>query len=196
VELGGVAIAFLAPKFHGKSTTAAALVDSGARFLADDVVAVSTGPTPSVLPSVPLLSLWKDSAARVAPEAMNVPGDEGSPKLQRRWDDAGRNADSAAPLAAVYLLTPIAPDSPGGVTRTRLSGVEATLALLGHAKVGNLLGVQRRAGLLITAGEMADRVPAYRLELPRDFQRLPDLTAAMWRWHAPSHRDSSTQGMP
>lgn len=185
VQLADVAIAFLAPKFHGKSTTAAALVDSGARLLADDLVAVSTGHPPAVLPSVPFIQLWKDSAARVAPGAVSVPGAEGGRKVQRRWDGADQNADVAAPLDAVYLLAPVPPGAPAGVRRVRLSGVEGALALLGQAKVGALLGVERRAELLQSTSELADRVPVYRLEVPRDFERLADLTAALWDWHVP-----------
>jgi hypothetical protein len=195
VQLSNVAIAFLAPKFHGKSTTAAALVDSGARLLADDVVAVSTGNPPSVLPSVPFIQLWKDSAARVAAGAESVPGGEDSPKLQRRWEGPGQNAETAAPLDAVYLLAPVPPGAPAGVRRLRLSGVEGALALLGQAKVGNLLGVERRADLLQSTSELADRIPVYRLEVPRDFDLLSDLTSSLWSWHArdgsgPTLRDS------
>jgi hypothetical protein len=187
VELSGVAVAFLAPKFHGKSTTAAALVDSGALLLADDIVAISTDGTPAVLPSVPVIQLWKDSAARVAPAAVAVAGDEGGVKLQRRWAESGRNSDAPAPLSALYLLAPVLPGGPDGVRRIRLSGVEGALAMLGQAKVGNLLGVERRAELLQATGELADRIPVYRLEIPRDFGRLPELTAALWSWHPASN---------
>jgi hypothetical protein len=194
VQLADVAIAFLAPKFHGKSTTAAALVDSGARLLADDVVAVSTGDRPAILPSVPFIQLWKDSAARVAPESVAVPGDQTGRKLQRRWDGVARNAGTAAPLDGVYLLAPVPPGAPSGVRRVRLSAVEGALALLGQAKVGNLLGVERRADLLQVTSELADRIPVYRLEIPRDFDRLPDLTSALWTWHLPGASDSALRG--
>jgi len=194
VQLSGVALAFLAPKFHGKSTTAAALVDSGARLLADDLVAVSLVDPPAVLPSVPFIQLWKDAAARVAPGSVAVPGDEDGPKLQRRWDGPAQNADIAAPLAAVYLLAPVPPGAPTGTRRLRLSGVEGALALLGQAKVGTLLGVERRADLLQATSDLADRVPVYRLEVPRDFEQLPDLTAALWKWHAPEDARPSFRG--
>jgi hypothetical protein len=193
VQLGEVAIAFLAPKFHGKSTTAAALVDSGARLLADDIVAVSTGDPPTVLPSVPFIQLWKDSAARVAPGSVAVPGAEASRKVQRRWDGSGQNADAATPLDAVYLLAPVSPEAPAGVRRVRLSGVEGALALLGQAKIGTLLGVERRAELLQSTSELADRIPVFRLEVPRDFERLPDLTATLWNWHVPGRAGPSIQ---
>ena len=194
VALSGVAVAFLAPKFHGKSTTAAALVDSGALLMADDIVAISTDNPPVVLPCVPFIQLWKDSASHVAPASVAVPGDEGGAKLQRRWDEAGRNADSPAPLAAVYLLAPVSATAAVGVRRVRLSAVEGALAMLGHAKVGNLLGVERRAELLQLTGDLADRVPVYRLEIPRDFERLPELTAALCGWHPPDGSSPPSDG--
>jgi hypothetical protein len=194
VEVSGEALSFLAPKFHGKSTTAAALVESGARLLADDLVAVSMSDPPAVLPSVPFIQLWKDSAARVAPRSAPVPGDEEGAKLQRRWDGAGQNAVAAAPLGAVYLLAPVPPGAGKGIRRLRLSGVEGALALLGQAKIGTLLGVEGRADLLQATGDLADRVPVYRLEVPRDFDRLPDLTASLWKWHAPEDARPSPRG--
>lgn len=186
VELSGSAVAFLAPKFHGKSTTAAALVDAGGRLLADDIVAITTDGAPVVLPSIPFIQLWKDSAGHVAPASVAVPGDESGPKLQRRWNGSDQNASAPSPLAAVYLLTPVLPGGSGGVKRTRLSAVEGALAMLGQAKIGNLLGVERRVELLQATGELADRVPVYRLQIPRDFERLPELTAALWSWHPAS----------
>lgn len=115
-------------------------------------------------------------------------------KLQRRWDGTGRNAEGPAPLAAVYLLAPVLPGGPDGVRRIRLSAVEGALAMLGQSKVGNLLGVERRAELLQATGELADRIPVYRLEIPRDFERLPELTAALWSWHPASSGGPQSEG--
>ena len=93
VDIDGSGVAFLAPKFHGKSTTAAALVARGARLLADDAVAV-TGDTPALMvPSVPIVQLWKDSAERVANAGASPRGDGSSPKLQIGWDDAACNCN-------------------------------------------------------------------------------------------------------
>jgi hypothetical protein len=185
VKVGDEAIAFLAPKFHGKSTTAAALVDRGGRLLADDIVAVTPGAAPHVMPSVPVVQLWQDSAERVARISASARGNGSSPKLQRGWDDAERVALSPVPFAAVYLLAPFTPDATRPVRRERLSHVSATLALVGQAKIGMLLGPAWRATLLSQFAELATAVPVYRLELPRDYSRLGELTETLWSWHAP-----------
>jgi hypothetical protein len=184
VAIGGVAVAFLAPKFHGKSTTATALVNAGGRLLADDLVPVTGGELPMVLPSVPVVQLWADSAAHVAGAATPVTPDQVAPKLQVAWRASDRNAATAVPLAAVYLLAPIRSDADAVVTRARLPGVEAALALLGQAKVGALLGVERRSDLLGRLVKLGERIPVYRLEIPRDFQRIGELTTSLITWHA------------
>ena len=193
VALGNEAVAFIAPKFHGKSTTATALVNAGGRLLADDLVPVTSGNCPMVLPSVPVVQLWADSAARVGGHATPVTPDQVAPKLQVAWSGADRNATAAVPLAAVYLLAPIKPESGGGVSRTRLSGVEAALALLGQTKVGALLGVERRSVLLHRLVDLGEHVPVYRLEIPRDFERIGELTSSLLGWHS---ADSSVADGP
>jgi hypothetical protein len=183
VALRNAAVAFLAPKFHGKSTTAAALVNTGGRFLSDDVVAVRGHAEPMVVPSAPVLQLWQDSAVRVGRAAAgNI---EFGPKLRMTFEESEMDAGTPVPLAAVYLLAPSQPDA-SQVTRARLAGVPAALALLGQAKIGGLMGPEIRSGLLGRMAELAERVPVYRLDVPRDFARISELTSQLWRWHAPS----------
>ena len=184
VDIDGEGVAFLAPKFHGKSTTAAAIVDRGGRLLADDLVAVTAGAPPHVVPSVPVVQLWQDSAERVARIGASARGDGSSVKVQIGWDDSGRNATSSVAFTAAYLLDPFKPDGARGVKRERLPHVPATLALLGQTKVGRLLGPRWRASLLGRLANIAGHVPVYRLEVPRDYDRLDELTEALWSWHA------------
>ncbi len=62
---GGVGLGFLAPKFHGKSTLALALVSAGARLITDDTLVVDPGPIPLALPGVHAMRLWSDTARRL-----------------------------------------------------------------------------------------------------------------------------------
>jgi len=183
VDLGGQAIAFLAPKYHGKSTTAAALVDSGATLLADDIVAVTTEGVPHVLPSVPTVQLWDDSAGRVAQGAVALADRVTARKVQVRWQESYQAAADSAPLAAIYLLAPVQPDRSQEPRRERVPDVLATVALLGQTKIGTLLGVKNRARLLGQLGALAEQIPIFRLEIPRAFARLPELTAKLRGWH-------------
>ena len=179
VEIGGEAVAFLAPKLHGKSTTAAALVNSGARLVADDLVAVTSDTQPRLLPSVIGVNLWRDSAAHLgADSSMETVGG----KLRVRWDDSARRVTEPSPLAAIYLLVPVS-DLSAQVRRSRVPSVEATVALLGQTKVGGLLGAAHRADLLVALAKLVERVPVFRLEIPRSFAQLDSLTSSMFEWH-------------
>jgi hypothetical protein len=193
VALGENAIAFAAPKFHGKSTTAAALTATGARLLADDVVAITPGARPCVTPSVPLVQLWGDSAERLGVALRDGDESAASQKLQLRFEQATGAAPGPTPLAAVYLLAPMNATTGRGVRRVRLSGVTSALALLGQSKIGGLLGTARRSILLQRMSVLADQVPVYRLEVPRDFDRLAETTDALWSWHSESPASAHSQ---
>ncbi len=186
VRIGREAIVFLAPKFHGKSTTAAALVDRGARLLADDLVAVTADGLPHIAPSVPVVQLWRDSAARVAQRDASDRGNGTSIKIQRGWDDTRRRATAPVRFGAAYLLAPFLDDPVRHVQRVQLRAVAAPLALLGQAKVGALLGTAWRSRMLSRLTAIAATVPVYQLDLPRDYGRLDELTDTIWKWHAPT----------
>jgi hypothetical protein len=183
VQMGSVAVAFLAPKYHGKSTTAAALIESGARPLSDDIVAVTLGNPPSVLPGAPVVNLWKDSADQLVRAPSGAAPHPVEQKVQIEWDRAPNSAP--VPLAAVYMLSPVRALGTSRIRREQLGGVHAALALLGQSKVGALIGVERRGALLQRLSDLADRVPVYRLEVPRDLARISELTSEIRSWHDP-----------
>ena len=116
VELGGRAIAFLAPKFHGKSTTAAALVERGARLLADDLVVVSCTKPLTVLPSVPVVQLWEDSARSLSRGSLAAPD-------LRGWAQNPTSLDGGQPAClragAAGRDLPVGPDATGRLRGSR-----------------------------------------------------------------------------
>lgn len=183
VAVGGEGVCFLAPKYHGKSTTAAALVDAGATLLADDLVVVGdgAGAGPSLVPTLSTLNLWPDAAERVGRGGREAGGAGAGSKVQVDYGvEAARGV--GVPLRAVYLLAP-RDDAEGRPERVRLESTPAALSLLGQLKIGELLGPPAVLDLLPRAASLAATVGVYRLEVPRGLDRLPELVARMDAWH-------------
>jgi hypothetical protein len=180
VALGGTAAVFVGPKLLGKSTLAAALQRAGGRVLGDDAIAVLLATPPLVMPGIPSVQVWRDTAEWLAasPEGMDAHG-----KLRVAGPARTADADTAVPVGAVYVLAPLRADEPGEVSRERLPHMGATLALLGQAKIGPLLGHAEASPLLDQLARLAESVPVYRLSYRRDFGQLDDLVARMAEWH-------------
>jgi hypothetical protein len=188
VAFGERVVAFLAPKFHGKSTLALSLVDAGARLVTDDALIVEMGPVPHARPGVQAVRLWEDSVTAVRGEAgcaaIDVTGKyrfESLPEPQR--------VTERLPIAAFYVLTPEVPTGAGGAAavRTPLPPVRAALALLAQSKQGVVLGGSEAPVNLARMVALADSVPVYSLTLARDFGRLPDVVAQLMDWHGAHH---------
>ncbi len=186
VERHGVGLCFLAPKYHGKSTTAAALVDAGATLLADDLVVVEPHEGGFVLrPTFSTLHLWPDAAERVGRRAAPLGDDPEAVKVQVVYDDeAAPRHPAGVPLDGIYLLVPTEGDD-AEVRRSPLESTPAAMAVLGQLKVGDLLGPAAVLDLLPTAAALAERVGVHRLEVPRDLERLPTLVHRLEAWHPP-----------
>jgi hypothetical protein len=185
VALDGSGLCFLAPKFHGKSTTAAALVDAGGTLLADDLVVVEPrGDGSTILrPTLPTLHLWPDSAERVGKEAALAPGQDEQVKVRIQWEPGAGLQAEPIPLRGIYLLAPVEGDE-ATVRRVPLEPGTAALALLGQMKIADLLGAAGVFELLPIASRLVDGVGVHRLEVPRDLNRLPELVECLVRWHA------------
>lgn len=183
VTLEGAGLCFLAPKLHGKSTTAAALVDAGGTLLADDLVVVDAEQNPPLLrPTLPTLHLWPDSAEHVGREARAVDPEDEQTKVQMRWAPGRGFERSAIPLQGIYLLVPVEADG-AEVRRSLLPPGAAAMALLGQMKVADLLGPMGVFDLLPVASRLAEDVGVHRLEVPRDLTRLSEVVDALRGWH-------------
>lgn len=176
-------IAFLAPKHHGKSTTALALARSGARLVSDDALPVTLTDPPLAFPGVHAVRLWADSAEQVASDRHSRIGIAGKLVVDDLEGDAVM--DEPSPLCAVYLIAPVLADAdkPAAV-RTITNSIEATLAMIGQAKVGGLLTGSEAPRQLERASKLAEKVPVYRLQLMRDFDRLDEVVGLIRSWHA------------
>jgi hypothetical protein len=182
VSIGGKAIALLAPKMHGKSTLATALVRSGARLISDDTVPVTPDDVPMARPGVHQLRLWRDSAQRLAAERMDEATT--SRKLVLDHLDESDVERHAVPFAAAYVLLPAPASESQAATRSALADIQGTLALIEHAKIGPLLG-RKDAGIMFEqAAAIARRVPMYLLHVARDLERVSEAAATIRSWHA------------
>lgn len=184
VTIGDAGLAFLAPKFFGKSTLAQALVTSGAKLASDDVVLIHPEDPPTMFPGVPSVRLWSDSLARLAlnglpEEATTMRKSAAEPPTEEQV------VKEAVPLAAIYLLRPSLPGAAApGTSRTRLPPVQATVALLAEAKLGPLLGGAEAVVLLDRAAALVRSVPVYTLEITRGWDHLPRVVEQLLAWHS------------
>jgi hypothetical protein len=187
VSIEGNGLAFMAPKYHGKSTLCSALVLAGARALSDDTVPVQPGNVPRLAPGLPSLRLWSDTASRL----FGV-GDEseGPRKHHVSQFTEGQLELRPVPFRAAYVLNPVAslPDGAAAV-RERLDTVAATMMLVRHAKLGPILAGTEAPVMLGLSADIARVVPVYALHVLRDLDRLDEVSRQVIAWHAdePGH---------
>lgn len=182
VVIGGRAVAFLAQSGTGKSTLAYALVRAGAQLLADDALPLDPGPPVMAQPGAQHVRLNDDSARATEAPSEYVVGPRG--KRELRGFEPGQVATGAAPLAALYLLAPVAADADAPIARERVTPWIATTALLAQGRLGPLLGGAEAAVALRRAGAVASAVPVYVLRVARDLDRLAAAAQGVWSWHA------------
>lgn len=181
VEIDGAAVAFVAPKHHGKSTLGQAMANAGGRVLSDDVVAVDVAPSPVVRPGVASVRLWRDAAARVGDVSRARADAYGKFVLH---DAADRTRASApVPLDAVYVLTPVRAGADQAAVRTLLDPLSATMALLPHNRLAPLLGGAEAAVVLDRVARLLRHTTVYTLSVVRDFDRLDDAARTIRSWH-------------
>ncbi|HVB34274.1 MAG TPA: hypothetical protein VNJ52_07900 [Patescibacteria group bacterium] len=181
VVVDGKAVLFAGASGRGKSSTAAAFAARGFPLLSDDISVVKSGnsgePGLVVIPSVPQICLWPDSA-----DFLYGPGaGERLPRLQSsdekrliRLEGPDRYAELPAPLGAVYLLA--ARSGEGSTPRIDpLENIASLLQLLTNGFVSGALGPQERAREFQIQGEMIRGVPVRQLVPSSDPAKLGQL---------------------
>ncbi len=181
VEIDGAAIAFVAPKHHGKSTLGQAMANAGGRVLSDDVVALDIAPSPVVRPGVASTRLWRDAAARVGDISRARPDAYGKFVLHDAADHT--RTPAPAPLDAVYVLTPARAGADHAAVRTLLDPLSATMALLPHNRLAPLLRGAEAAMVLDRVTRLVRHTAVYTLSVVRDFARLGDAARTIRSWH-------------
>ncbi len=186
VAPGSEAIAFLAPKHHGKSTLALAITRAGGRLATDDAVIVgpADGERAVVYPGVHSVRLFDDSASVLTTRDTGVHAPFSFKHTLADLPDE-RLLLEPAPLGAVYLLARL--DDPAceqPVRRTRLAPFVAAAQVAQHVKLGDLLGAHEARVLFDRALDVVRGAPVYVLEVVRDYGRLDDVVRQLLTWHA------------
>lgn len=182
VSVDGNGIAFVGPKYHGKSTLCTAMVGTGARALSDDTVPVVLRDGAWLAPGLPRIRLWGDAANRLltSTETQHEP----TRKYVVNQLPADKIEANRVPFRAAYVLNPV-PELPddGAISRERLDGIGGVMALLMHAKLGPVLGGTEAPVLLSRAAAIASIVPVYALHVPRNLGRIDDAAHVVASWH-------------
>jgi hypothetical protein len=191
VGIEGTAVAFLAHKGSGKSTLATALCGAGATLITDDMLPVDPRPPVTAWPSMPAVRLLHDSASHLryaSGQTHPVTNKYHVNELPPDQVEMRR-----LPLSAVYELSPV-PSGPNvpAVERIRVTGPAAVGTLLRHHRAGTAIGGSESMNLFVRASDIVRLVPVYRLQVARDFTRLPDVIAQIRDWHsAPRTSDAA-----
>jgi hypothetical protein len=170
VALDGGAVAFLGGAGWGKSTLAATLHARGHPVVADDLVAVRLDAgTPRVVPGLPQLKLWPETAAHLgdAPERL-APVRPGVTK-RLRPAPAGFSTEPL-PLRRVYVLA-----EGDGTEIEPISGRDAALELVRHSWGARSLHATAPAEQLLRCASVADAAQVARLCTPRSLAALDTL---------------------
>jgi hypothetical protein len=183
VGIGGSAAAFLANKGAGKSTLATALCAAGATLVTDDMLPVDPRSPVMAWPSMPAVRLLQDSASHLryaSGQTHPVTNKYHVNELPPDQVEMRR-----LPLSAVYELAPV-PSGPNvpPVERIRVKGTAAVGTLLRHHRAGTAIGGAESMNLFVRASDIVRLVPVYRLQVARDFSRLPDVVEQIRAWHS------------
>lgn len=170
VQVGRGAVLFLGGSGWGKSTITAALHHRGHLLVADDVAAVNTdGDVPMVIPGIPQLKLWPDTARALGETVDALPQvHPGRDKRARRTTQG--LAPAPIPVTRVYVLA----EGEGNVVE-HLSPQEALVELVRHTFAARLVKDMRADTRFLQCASLAGRIATRRLRVRRSLDLLPAL---------------------
>jgi hypothetical protein len=182
VVIADGALAFLAQKGTGKSTLASALCAVGATLVTDDLLPIHPAEPVTAWPSMPAVRLLPDSASHLGYARRSTHPTTG--KYHVNALPQAQIEMRRVPLAALYELVPVPPsDGVRAARRIRVNGAAAVATLLRHIGTGTAVGSAEAMNLFSRAADVARSVPVYRLEIVRDFARLPEVVEQINEWH-------------
>jgi hypothetical protein len=172
----GVAAAFVAPTGRGKSTLAAGMARAGFPFLTDDGLLLRpTGGGYLAHPNRPSFRLWADSG-----RALLSPDRHGELEEDTKTRVSGRAAlpfqDQPVPLRVLYFL---GPGEAAAVSFNRMAVRDALAELVNHSFFLDAEDRARMARHFETVAALAETIPAFALDYPRDYDALPGVVDAI-----------------
>ena len=165
---GAAAIAFLAATGRGKSTLAAAFAARGHAFLTDDMLILDRAdPGYSVTPSHPSIRLFEDSRAAMLP-AGTIAGRAVAYTSKQRYLASETLPHRSIPCrlrAAYFLGAPGASD----IQIQPIIGAEGVPTWISHSFLMDINDREVLASHFDQIVELAQSVPAFRLDFPRRY---------------------------
>jgi hypothetical protein len=171
VATAGGAVAFMAERGLGKSTTAAAMYSRGYWLVADDITALQFGSSdrPTVVPGYPQLKLWPEAAAFLgdAPETLS--------KLHPDFIKRARPVTAAfsttpLPLERIYVL------QDGEAPEIQpLSPQESLASLISCTYGQRLFQAVRTSSHFLQCAKVVNSVPIRSLKRPFSLAGLPEV---------------------
>jgi hypothetical protein len=202
VRIGSKAVAFLGQSGAGKSTMALALARAGCQHICDDTLPVEAGAPSIVWPSDHIIRLRADTRGRLAScaHATRRESDGKFILTGGAFDSSeitmasGLAAAGRAPLAAVYLLKPVAKSASGDpVARSLVGPTWAIPCLMQNLKLDPVVGPGDPAGLMRQLGSIASSTPVFELTVSRDWERIDDVVARLLAWHSESNVSTTSR---
>lgn len=160
------ACGFVAAAGGGKSTLAGTMVRSGARLVADDLLALTHDGTGwVVLPGPPHMRLWPQEAHALFPTTPQRPVWSGVSKLRIALPDAAAPRSGATRLVRLFLLS----RREGSESETRIRPLTRQEALIGLLRNAAEPGLTRALGIeaarVRRLARLVSEVPVLSLEL-------------------------------
>ncbi len=178
VEVDGQAIAFIGESGRGKSTLATHMVLSGAGLLTDDSLLLADDSVGyRVVPSHASVRLWSDSReALVGDQMRDAPAVKYTSKSRLLAGDAIRHCTESARLKRAYFL---GSGDCEHISIEPVGAADAALEWIRHSFLLDLEEKPRLASHFGQVGKLASLGLSFRLDYPRDYDRLPDLRLAL-----------------
>lgn len=180
IRIGERQVLFIGPSGWGKSTLAGLLYSAGHRILSDDcaqLIVAQPGHVRAV-PTYPSLRLCVDSLAAIFPSQVGTVPVASYSNKRRIPIPAVEATDVTPQVDALYLL-----GDPAQNTRriqiTPVTPALSCLTLIRHSFRLDLFDREASALHLQQCGEIADAIPAFQLDYPRDYARQDELVDAV-----------------